>query len=234
MKFSLFLLILLTSCSDYSTQKNFSTPYTSKGFAFISTNEKEYLNNKYLISVSNIKSNKKIRISNPENNKFIDLQNSKRDYDNFYKAFITPFIASELELDLKFPYIEVSEIKRNKSFIAEKAITDNAEKKIANNAPIEKININNISRNTDSKKKKLRTYFIIIADFYSFESAKSLKDRLINDKIVKNSKLVSIKEKNAKNYELYTGPYKTINNLKNDYIALIESGFEDLDIKNNE
>ena len=30
------------------------------------------------------------------------------------------------------------------------------------------------------------------------------------------------------------GPYKTINNLKNDYIALIESGFEDLDIKNNE
>ena len=84
------------------------------------------------------------------------------------------------------------------------------------------------------KKKKLRTYFIIIADFYSFESAKSLKDRLINDKIVKNSKLVSIKEKNAKNYELYTGPYKTINNLKNDYIALIESGFEDLDIKNNE
>ena len=42
MKFSLFLLILLTSCSDYSTQKNFSTPYTSKGFAFISTNEKEF------------------------------------------------------------------------------------------------------------------------------------------------------------------------------------------------
>jgi hypothetical protein len=30
------------------------------------------------------------------------------------------------------------------------------------------------------------------------------------------------------------GPYNTIKSLKNDYIALNESGFEDLDIKINE
>ena len=234
MRFSLIMLLLLTSCADYSVQKKFSTPYTSKGFAHISNSDNNILDNKFVVSVVNIKTNKKIRISNPENNKFIELKNSKKSYDNFYKALISPIVASELELDPEFPYIEVTEIKKNKSFIAEKAITDIAEKKIANNAPIEKININNISRNKDSKKKKLRTYFIIIADFYSLKSAKSLKDRLVNDKTVKNSKLLSIKEKNSKNYELFMGPYKTINNLKNDYIALIESGFEDLDIKNNE
>ena len=234
MRFSLIMLLLLTSCADYSVQKKFSTPYTSKGFAYISNSDNNILDNKFVVSVVNIKTNKKIRRSNPENNKFIELKNSKKSYDNFYKALISPIVASELELDPEFPYIEVTEIKKNKSFIAEKAITDIAEKKIANNAPIEKININNISRNKDSKKKKLRTYFIIIADFYSLKSAKSLKDRLVNDKTVKNSKLLSIKEKNSKNYELFMGPYKTINNLKNDYIALIESGFEDLDIKNNE
>ena len=233
MKFSLFLLVLLTSCADYSTQKNFSTPYTSKGFAFISTNENESLNNKYLISVSNIKSNKKIRISNPENNKFIDLKNSKRDYDNFYKAFITPFIASELELDLKFPYIEVSEIKRNKSFIAEKAITDNAEKKIANNAPIDQIDINNISK----KKKniqKVKSYSILVADFYSLESAKILKNKLALILANSNYHLIYINKKNESSYELLLGPYNTINKLKNDYIVLSDSSFEDLDIKINE
>ena len=30
------------------------------------------------------------------------------------------------------------------------------------------------------------------------------------------------------------GPYNTINKLKNDYIALVDSNFEDLDIKLND
>jgi len=43
-----------------------------------------------------------------------------------------------------------------------------------------------------------------------------------------------IKEKNKKSYELLMGPYNTINKLKNDYIVLDESNFEDLDIKIND
>ena len=88
MRFSLIMLLLLTSCADYSVQKKFSTPYTSKGFAYISNSDNNILDNKFVVSVVNIKTNKKIRISNPENNKFIELKKSKKSYDNFYKALI--------------------------------------------------------------------------------------------------------------------------------------------------
>ena len=59
-----------------------------------------------------------------------------------------------MNLSLKFPFVEINEIKSNKSFVAKKAITDIDEKQIANKAPIEKININNISSEKKIIKKK--------------------------------------------------------------------------------
>ena len=243
MKFKSLIFLLLISCTTEFNKNYEKTSFSSSGFAYIYSEQdfnnkiikKKFDNTKFLVAHSKLKTGTLIKLTNPNNNKSVNLKvYRKLDYPELYQVLITEPVANKLNLKKEVPYVEIEEIKKNKSFIAEKAITDIAEKKIANNAPIEKININNISRNKDSKKKKLRTYFIIIADFYSLKSAKSLKDRLINDKTVKNSKLLSIKEKNSKNYELFMGPYKTINNLKNDYIALIESGFEDLDIKNNE
>ena len=65
-------------------------------------------------------------------------------YDDFYKVLISVNVAKKLKLNLNFPYVEINEIKKNKSFVAKKAITQNIEKKIANKAPIESININNL------------------------------------------------------------------------------------------
>ena len=76
-------------------------------------------------------------------------------YDNFYKVLISVDVAEELNLDLNFPYVEVNEIKKNKSFIAKKAITENLEKKIANKAPITKINIDNLNKSKKIKKTKV-------------------------------------------------------------------------------
>jgi len=49
-----------------------------------------------------------------------------------------------------------------------------------------------------------------------------------------NYQLIYVNKKNEKSYELLMGPYNTINKLKNDYIVLDDSKFEDLDIKINE
>ena len=49
-----------------------------------------------------------------------------------------------------------------------------------------------------------------------------------------NYKLIYISKKNENNYQLLMGPYNTIIKLKNDYIILSDSNFEDLDIKTNE
>jgi len=49
-----------------------------------------------------------------------------------------------------------------------------------------------------------------------------------------NYQLIYINKKSEKKYELLMGPYNTIIKLKNDYIVLNDSNFEDLDIKANE
>ena len=62
------------------------------------------------------------------------------------------------------------------------------------------------------------------------KSAKLLKQRLTTILIDSNYKLISIKKNNEKSHFLLMGPYNTINKLKNDYITLSDSNFEDLDI----
>ena len=236
MKYKLILLILLSSCVNYAASEKKSFNFSSKGFAYIIKDLPLNFDEKnFFISHNKLKTGTKIRIYNPENKKFLELFIKKKiKYDNFYKILISENIANELDLNLEFPYVEINKIKSNKSFVAKKAITENVEKKIANNAPIDKIDINNISQVKKAKSSKVKTYSIFLAEFYNFESAKLLKERLAS--ILKNSnyQLIYIKEKNKKSYELLMGPYNTINKLKNDYITLNESSFEDLDIKIND
>ena len=236
MKYKLFILFFLASCSNYSTNVVKKSGYSSSGFAYIEQNQ--FLNtnkDKFFISHNKLKVGTKIKITNPDNKKSLEFTVKKKiKYDNFYKILISNSIAEKLNLSLEFPYVEINEIKSNKSFIAKKAITDMEEKKIANKAPIEEININNISREKKTSKQKKKTYSILVAEFYNLNSAEFLKDKLTS--ILKNSnyQLIYINKKSTKKYDLLMGPYNTINKLKKDYIALSDSNFEDLDIKINE
>jgi hypothetical protein len=236
MKYKLILLFFLVSCSNYSTNVAKKSGYSSNGFAYIHQNLTLNLNNEnYFISHNKLRVGTKVKITNPDNKKSLEYTIQKKiKYDDFYKVLISKNIAEELNLSFEFPYVEINEIKSNKSFIAKKAITDIEEKKIANKAPIEEININNISKEKRSFQKKSKTYSILVAEFYNLSSAEMLKVKLTT--ILKNSnyQLIYINKKNEKKYELLMGPYNTINKLKNDYIVLSDSNFEDLDLKINE
>jgi len=236
MKYNFFVLFLLASCINYSTSGKNNIPFSSKGFAFIdskdSTNSK---NDPFFIAHDSLKIGTKIKIINPENKKFLEgVIIKKIKYDNFYKILLSESAANALNLPYDFPYVEISEIKLNKSFVAKKAITDEEEKKIANTAPLSKINVNNISQNKKIKSAKLRTYSILVAEFYNLYSAEILKEKLALILKDSNYQLIYIVQKSAKKYELLMGPYNTINKLKNDYITLSNSNFEDLDIKIND
>ena len=61
-----------------------------------------------------------------------------------------------------------------------------------------------------------------------------MKDKLVTILKDSNYQLITINKKSETRYELLMGPYNTINKLKNDYIVLNDSNFEDLDIKINE
>ena len=231
MKYKIILFLLLTSCinNTYSSRNNFT--YSAKGFAKI---ENQSISNSDINSFvfhNKLKMGTKIRITNPANDKSIETVIKKRvEYNNFYKVLISKVTAEVLDLDFNFPYVEINEIKINKSFIAKKAITENVEKKIANNAPITKINIDNLIKPKKIKNTKSRSYSILVTEFYSLESAEILKKKLESILASSNYNLIYITKKNEKSYKLLMGPYNTINKLKNDYIVLDESNFEDLDI----
>jgi hypothetical protein len=232
MKYKLIIFFFIISCTNYSSNFDKKIRYSTSGFVYIEENIPANLEKKKIIILHNkLRTGTKVKIINPNNKKsLVATIKNKPSYDNFYKALIYKNTAKELGLSFEFPFVELSEIKSNKSFIAKKAITQNEEKNIANKAPIDQININNISQKKILVNKEVKNYSILVADFYSITSAELLKKKLSNILKGSNYKLIYINKKSENNYELLMGPYNTINKLKNDYIVLTDSNFEDLDI----
>ena len=240
----LFLFLLFISCSPQLTTFNQAETYTSKGFAYIyNSNDFEKkiiegrMNNEIMqISHQNLKTGTLIKISNPKNKESIVLKNVKRiRYPDFYKILITKPVAEKLDLNLQLPIIEIIEIKKNKSFIAKKAKIYNEEKRISSKAPVDTVKISNISKNKikNSTKKKENIY-ILVGTFFSKDTAVFLKKRIIKDVPDLDSQKLKIKKINNKETQVISGPYTSVNLVKNDYIKLKSFGFEELDIFTNE
>ena len=226
------------------TTINQKKPYSSKGIVYIYNNSdfeskiiKGKMNNDILqISHQNLKTGTLIKITNPKNKESLVLKNIKRiRYPEFYKALITKAVAQKLKLDKNFPILEVLEVKKNKSFIAKEAKTFNEEKKISSKAPVGNIQISNISKEKRQKiNKTSEQIYILLGSFYSIDTANFLKQRIIKDVPEFNIKKLKIKKNNIKENLVISGPYNSINSVKNDYILLKTFGFEELDIFLNE
>ena len=172
MKYKYILLLFLASCVNH-TFNDRKSGHSSSGFAYIDKNVSSNLDSENLfISHNKLRVGTKINITNPENRKSLELSIKKKiKYDDFYKILISKDIVDKLALSYEFPFVEIIEIKSNKSFIAKEAITDIQEKKIANKAPVTKININNISKEKKNLKTEINAYSILVAEFYSLSSA---------------------------------------------------------------
>ena len=98
------------------------------------------------------------------------------------------------------------------------------------------VKIDNISKKKSLKKKeKLNTNIhILIGSFYSEDSAIFLKNRIIQEIADFDKKKLKIKKKRSRDLEVISGPYTSVNLLKNDYIKLKNIGFEEMDIFINE
>jgi len=245
MKFKLFFLIaFVLSCSPQLSSINQKKPYSAKGFAYIYNDFdfkekiiKGKMNNDIMqISHQKLKVGALIKIINPKNEEIVVLKNTKRiKHPDFYKILITKPVAEKLNLNLDLPILEIIEIKKNKSFVAEKAKMYREEKKISSKAPVDSVEISNISKNiVDERKKKTDNIFIHIGTFYSIDVAKFLKQRISKEVAKFDDKKLKIKKINNKEIQVISGPYTSVNLLKNDYIMLKNFGFEELDIFINE
>ena len=243
-KFLVFIL-LLTSCNGNIQSISNKQPYTAKGFAYI-FNENDYKNkiirgrldnSKLEVSHSGLRVNSLIKLINPKTKDTLTIKNLKRSsYPDFYKILISKQVAKKLNIDSDLPFIEIIEIKKNKSFVAKKAKIFNEEKKISSNAPVTSVRISNISRNKSNKKNKKNEnkFNILIASFYSENTAEFLKKRIIKEITDIDAKKLKIIKKSNKKSNLILGPYNTINLMKNDYILLKKFGFEELNFIINE
>ena len=243
MKFKfLILFFFLLSCANYSTNIENRSAFNSKGFAYIFSEKdfdekilkKKLDNTKSQIAHSSLRPNTLIKIINPKTKDYLTIKNLKNiDYPDFYKILITEKVAKSLNLNLELPLVEILEIKKNKSFVAKKAKIFNEEKKIPSNAPVTSVKISNISKNKDIKKRIDKDDFIIlIATFYSNSTAEFLKERITKEIPDFDQKKLKIVKQSNKEINLISGPYNTINLMKNDYILLKSFGFEELDIIN--
>jgi len=245
MKFKLLLItFFILSCSPQLSTLNKKNLYNAKGFAYI-YNDLDFeekiikgkLNNEIMqISHQYLKTGTLIKIINPKNEEAVVLKNLRRiKYPDFYKILITRPVADKLNLNFELPILEIIEIKKNKSFVADKAKMHNEEKKIPSKAPVASVKISNISKNKLGKaKNRPEDIYIHIGTFFSIDTARFLRQRIIKEVTDFDDKKLKIKKINYKETQVISGPYTSVNLLKNDYIKLKKFGFEELDIFINE
>ena len=188
-----------------------------------------------LIFQKNLNKGTTVKIKNNMNSKSIIAKvGNNANYPTFNNSVVSKRIASELELDLDEPYVEILEILNNSSFIAKKAKTFDEEKKVANKAPIESISINDLNSNElvlKKNKKKKFSYIIKIADFYFYDSAKLMIKRINEETKVEKIKLKSLSETN---YRVFLGPFYNLNSLKKAFNDISLLNFENIEIIKND
>ena len=243
--FYIFFLIFLFSCTQnikniktYSESKD--TSFSQKGFALIYEDNmynekivnKKLKENKYYVLHSSLKSNSLVKIYNPNNSKFVKAKvKGSSKYPLIYNIVITKKMAKELNLDPDNPYVEVISVKKNPKFFAKEGTMFEEEKNVAESAPVESIDILDLSATSTkkSKKRKKPSYIIEIAEFYYYDSALSLKNRFENDEKLVNIGLAKLSQNK---FRIYAGPYDSFQSMKDTYLKLVNLGFESLDIIN--
>ncbi len=244
----LILLLLLTfSCTNQNFSKKkvseniIFQKYSNNGFALVYSDDlfKEKIVNKklndrdLLVFQKNLKKNTTVKITNLLNNKSIIAKvKNKSKYPNFYNSVISSRIATEIDLNLKEPFIHIESVDQNSVFYAGKAKTFDEEKNVADKAPVEGVNIVNISSEDLTKKKDIKltkkfNYIIKIANFYYEDSAKLVKERIMSET---NIKKINIDKITVNNYRLSIGPYKSLEKLKRDFKKMNNLYFENLEL----
>ena len=239
------IFILFTNCNQHASKNSNSLSfkhenrYSNSGFALIYNDNldiKKLNDRSLLIFHKNLKNKSLVKISNPTNNKSLiaQVKSNKVKFSNFYNSVISNRIAEILELDYNEPYIEISSISKNSTFVAKKAKTFEEEKEVAEKVPIDGIKISNLNDEKNYQKKQVSnekfSYAIKVADFYYKKTAFLMIDRIKTETSITNIKLIKISKTN---YRVLLGPFNDINSLKETFEKMNLLYFENLEILKN-
>ena len=240
------LVGFLHSCADYQKYNKKIVDerkyFSSNGFALIYDKKlfddkiiNKKINNEEIVILHNfLKSNTLLKITNPQNSKFVEVKvRKKSNYPKIFNIVISKKISLILELDEDNPYVEIVEKKKNKTFVAAETNIFDEEINVAEKAPVDVIqmdDLSSVSQNYANKLKKDKKFILVINDFYYEESANNLKNLLVKNEKISN---LHVKKITVKQHRLLAGPFKNFNALKTTYISLNNLGFGDLNIDRN-
>lgn len=238
--------IFLVGCEQNNLKKDvvnreIMSKYKNSGFTLVydpvlkkeKKISKKIDNKSLFIFHKNLKKNSFVKITNPINQKTViaEVISNKVRFSDFYNSVITSRIADELSLNLNEPYIDLVLISQNSTFIAKKAKTYNEEKKVAEKAPVDGIQIDNLGdvnqTKNEAKKDNIFSYSIKIADFYYKDSAKNMSDRIIDETNITNPVIKTIS--NTK-YRVLLGPFNDIKKLEDSFNEIKSLDFENIEI----
>ena len=221
------------------TEIKLEKKYANSGFALIfdeSLDKIKKLDDRSLmIYHKSLKRKSTVKITNPKNGKSLiaEVKSNNQKFSDFYNSVISKRIAEDLDLDFNEPLLEIALVSRNSTFIAEKSKTFEEEKKVAEKAPIDGIQIKDLNSTPKKKKKNIKlkfSYSIKLADFYYKSSAKMMISRIKNETNIKNSR---IQQLSKTKFRVLIGPFNDIKSLKESYEKLRPMNFENLEILKN-
>ena len=240
------IYLLLSGCEQtkISNSKkiniNFENRYKNIGFALIYDdnlqNIKKLDARTLNIYHKSLKRKSLVKITNPENGNSLiaEVKSNRVKFSDFYNSILTPRIAEMLELNLKEPYVEIVLISKDSTFVAKKAKTFDEERSVAQKAPIDGIQINDLNANNKVKNKKTKnkdfSYSIKLADFYYEDTAKIMVNRIKSETSIKKLNIIKL---SLTKYRVLIGPFNDIKTLKESFEIIKKFNFENLEILRN-
>ena len=242
LSFTSFILLSCENTSNTSLNKINIEPekkYRNIGFALVYNENLEKIKSLEDRSLSiyhkSLKRKSVVKIINPENGKYLiaNVKSNREKFSEFYNSILSLRISKELELDLNEPYVEIILVSKDSTFIAKKAKMFEEEKSVAEKAPVDGIQINDL--NIKKKKKKIIknkkfSYSIKVADFYYKDTAQMMINRIIEETSIDNSRIVRLSETK---YRVLIGPFNDIKSIKQSFEKMILLNFENLEILKN-
>jgi len=241
----LFLALLLYNCDTTKNNNNINSSlkveqkFKNTGFALIYNHNLEKIkkidDRSLDIYHKSLKRKSIVKITNPKNGKYLlaNVKSNRVKFSTFYNSIISSRIAETLELNKDEPYIEIKLISQNSTFVAKKAKTFDAEKNVADKAPIDGIQVNDL-KETKIKKKLSKnekfSYSIKLADFYYKKSAILMINRIKNETMIKNCKIIKISKTK---FRVLIGPFDDINSIKESFEKIKSLNFENIEIIKN-
>jgi len=224
-----------SSKSSFKIEKKFK----NTGFTLIYANNLEKIkkidDRSLDIYHKSLKRKSVVKITNPKNGKYLlaNVKSNRVKFSEFYNSIISSRIAETLELDKDEPFIEIKLISKNSIFVAKKAKTFDAEKNVANKAPIDGIQVNDLKKTKIKKKldnNNKFSYSIKLADFYYKKTAQLMINRIKNETMIKNCNIIEISKTK---FRVLIGPFNDINSIKESFEKIKSLNFENIEIIKN-